>query len=454
MSLPISRRTAGLGALAALGACNAPAQSLAEPPFDPAASPAFPLRLAPGKRYIVDANGRPFFVQGDAGWSMVANLRREEIETYLTDRARRGVTVVQCKLIEKYHARNAPRNAYGVHPFGGRLDFRTPNEAYFAHFDWIVRRAAELNLVIMTAPAWLGAEGTMGGFYQEMVAAGADTVRAYGRWLGHRYATAPNIFWQMGGDFSPPEKELVRALAEGIREGGSTGLMTAHCSAWQSSLDVWEGERWLDVNAVYTYGDIAETCEKAWRDEARMPFFLFESTYEREGKDIAPYRLRQQAYEAVLSGGFGHIFGNNPIWFFSGPGLNGVIEPDWRRGLDMPGSRHMQIVRDVFRALPWHRLEPDFAGALVRNRGERPDRPTAAIAQDRSFALVYAPRTAALTLDLSRLAGETVRGQWIDPASGARTAAGAWPRTTVDVAARPANAAGASDWVLLLEATA
>jgi len=446
----VTRRATATGL--ALAACGAPAQT-PEAPFDPNAPTAFPLRRAPGKRYLVDAAGRPFFIHGDVGWSMVANLRREEMDAYLTDRARRGVTVVQCKMIEKYHARNAPRNAYGEHPFGGRLDFRTPNDAYFAHFDFIVQRAAELGLLVMPAPAWLGFDGTTGGFYQEMVAAGAPALRACGQYLGRRYASARNILWQMGGDHTPPEKLLVRALAEGIREGGSAALMTVHCRAWQSSLDVWEGESWLDVNAVYTYGPIAETCHKAYRHPSQMPFFLFESTYEREGKNIAPHRIRQQAYEAVLAGGCGHVFGSNPLWYFHGPGPSGVMESDWRRGLDLAGSRHMQVVREVFRPLPWWRLAPDIDGDFLKAEGEG-ERPTAAVADNGAFALVYVPLPAALTLDLRRLTGPALRGRWVDPASGARTDAGPLPAAIHSFAQRPANAAGAGDWVLLLESAA
>lgn len=32
-------------------------------------------------------------------------------------------------------------------------------------------------------------------------------------------------------------------------------------------------------------------------------------------------QLRTHAYQAVLSGASGQVFGNHPIWYFSGPGL-------------------------------------------------------------------------------------------------------------------------------------
>ena len=50
-----------------------------------------------------------------------------------------------------------------------------------------------------------------------------------------------------------------------------------------------------------------------------MPFFLMESAYENE-HDAGEQRLRAQAYQAILSGAMGHLFGNNPIWHFDGAG--------------------------------------------------------------------------------------------------------------------------------------
>src|SRR5262249_17993157 len=39
-------------------------------------TPAFPLRTEPGRRYLVDAVGRPFLLHGDTAWSLIAQLSR------------------------------------------------------------------------------------------------------------------------------------------------------------------------------------------------------------------------------------------------------------------------------------------------------------------------------------------------------------------------------------------
>ncbi|MDX2232915.1 MAG: DUF4038 domain-containing protein [Hyphomonadaceae bacterium] len=421
----------------------------------------FPLHRVNGRRYLADDAGRPFFLHGDVGWSMVAELRREDADIYLKDRAGRGVTGVLVKLLEAYHASNAPRNAYGDGPFvGGRVDFRTPNDAYFAHFDWIVRRAEELGMLVLAAPAYLGAEGRYAGFYQEMVAAGAARLRAYGQYLGRRYAQTQNLLWVMGGDYNPPEKDLVRAVAEGIREGGSKGLMTAHTRAFTSAWEVWQGESWLNVNTVYTYGDVAAAARAEYARPDAMPFFLFESYYENERAypDIpvvnnAP-RHRQQAYEAILGGAFGHMFGSRPVWHFSGPGSQDYRAPDWRAGLDSPGARSMMRVREFFRPLEWWRLAPDLEGQFLRTPKQAPEAPTAAVADDKSFGVAYAPRGGGLSINPA-FAGPGASAAWVDPVDGRRVAIATGEGGAGGQVAPPGRNAGDDpDWLLLVRQSA
>ena len=80
-----------------------------------------------------------------------------------------------------------------------RGDFTTPNEAYFEHADWVLRRAGELGFVVLLTPAYLGYEGGGEGWYRDMAAAGADHLRSYGRFLGKRYRSFKNIIWVQAG---------------------------------------------------------------------------------------------------------------------------------------------------------------------------------------------------------------------------------------------------------------
>ena len=153
-----------------------------------------------------------------------------------------------------------------------------------------------------------------------MVANGPERLRRYGEYLGRRYRDFSNILWVHGGDYDPPGKDLVRAIAQGIRKYDARALHTAHGAPETAALDYWRGEPWLQVNNVYTYGPVYHPALRQYARPERMPFFLIESAYENE-HEATEQRLRTQAYQAVLSGAAGQIFGNNPIWHFDSGGL-------------------------------------------------------------------------------------------------------------------------------------
>ncbi len=99
---------------------------------------AFTLSIAPSKQYLEDAGGHPFHTKGDAAWSLIAGLTREEAELYLSDRRAWGGNTLLVSLIEYRYSANAPANVYGQDPFTIQGDFATPNEAYFDHADWVL----------------------------------------------------------------------------------------------------------------------------------------------------------------------------------------------------------------------------------------------------------------------------------------------------------------------------
>ena len=120
---------------------------------------AFPLRVEAGTRYLVDAQGAPFLIHGDTAWSLIAQLTRRDIDTYLEDRARRGFNAILVNLLEHHFAARAPANAQGDAPFLTAGDFATPNPAYFAHAEYAIARAAEKGMLVMLTPAYMGFGG-------------------------------------------------------------------------------------------------------------------------------------------------------------------------------------------------------------------------------------------------------------------------------------------------------
>jgi hypothetical protein len=46
--------------------------------------------------------------------------------------------------VEHYFSRMSPANCLGDVPFESRVKFAVPNEAYFAHVDWLMPKALRL----------------------------------------------------------------------------------------------------------------------------------------------------------------------------------------------------------------------------------------------------------------------------------------------------------------------
>jgi hypothetical protein len=419
----------------------------------PGGDQAFPLKVQPHKRYLLDANDRPFFINGDSAWSLIAQLSKEDAEFYMQDRRSRGFNTILVNLIEHRFADKAPADIYGDKPFKVDGDFATPNEAYFAHADWVLRRACELGLMVLLAPSYAGNNGGDEGWYGEMTHSGPEKLLDYGRFLGRRYAGLDNIIWVQGGDYNPPDKGLVRAIATGIREADPGALQTAHGGPGTAALDYWRGEPWLDINNVYTYGPVWEATVTQYLHGGTMPLFLMESAYENEhGAD--EQRVRVQAYQAVLSGASGHVFGNNPLWYFDGPGLY-PAPVTWKQALDGPGSRSMSRLAGIMASVKWWLLEPDVDGRLlVGGRGGEKAHVAAARASDRSFALVYLPTSKDVTIDLGQLAGQRIAARWRDPTSGRIIHIEGSPFPPGRQTFRPSrrNEGGYTDWILELTA--
>jgi len=155
----------------------------------------FPLRVDDAGGYLVDSAGRPFFIHGEAAWSLVVQLSLDDVDRYLADRRQRGIDALLVSLIEHHYSDNPPLNVDGDPPFDGGDSFGSLNEAYFAHVDAVLRRLLDSNMLVFLFPAYLGYEGGEEGWFGEMSALTLDRCQAYGRLLGTRYRDFPNIVW-------------------------------------------------------------------------------------------------------------------------------------------------------------------------------------------------------------------------------------------------------------------
>lgn len=392
----------------------------------------FPIRISEDHRHFADASGAPFLMTGDTAWSLIAELKREDAELYLQDRKKRGFNTILVNLLEHQFARNAPANAYGDKPFKGAA-FEELNPTYFDHAAWVIERAEALGLVVLLAPAYLGANGGGQGWFLEVQAAGPERMRAYGEAVARRFAKYHNIVWVLGGDYDAPDKRLVTSLAEGIAAVQPDAIQTVHSRRDTDTARHWPDARWLAIDTVYDYGDVPKAV-LARTKAAKMPVILIEALYEGEHGTTAQ-AIRRNAYGALLAGAAGQFFGNSPMWHFSAEGL---FNPDrnWKAALDSTGARAMTVLQDLFRALPWTQLQPDRQGKPGFYSATLPDG---------SFTITYGEGSEFPFPVRTRPAEKAL---WFDPVSGRFTEADA-PEAGVYRTPADTNAAGDRDWLLL-----
>src|SRR4051794_19984292 len=100
------------------------------------------LTVSSNRRFLVHADGRPFFYLGDTAWELFHRCDRAEAEIYLRDRAAKRFTVIQAVVLAESDGLVVP-NSCGDLPLLD-ADPARPNEAYFRHVDFIVDTAAAL----------------------------------------------------------------------------------------------------------------------------------------------------------------------------------------------------------------------------------------------------------------------------------------------------------------------
>ena len=424
-----------------------------------------PLEISENGRYLQYDDGKPFFYLGDTAWELFHRLSREEADTYLADRAKKGFTVIQAVVLAERGGLNQP-NAYGALPLKDKNP-QKPNEAYFEHVDYIVRRAGELGLIIGMLPTW-GKYWSMNNPGQAIFT--EENARAYGEFLGERYKNSP-IIWILGGDHNihvEKERRIVEAMAAGLRAGDGGGhLMTFHPRGPGLSSDYFHDAEWLDFNMYqsshgsrdhdnglfaghdYALKPAKPTLDGEPRYETIPVGFYFAGSDPKNRFD--DYDCRQAAYWSLLAGACGHTYGHNSIWQMWAPGRDPVISAavPWNEALDHPGAFQMGLVRKLFESRPFHKLVPNQsmikAGPTTGGGKIR-----AALTSDGSFAFIYSPRGQQFSIDKSVITGKRISEIWYDPRYGISARAHTGDTKGIQTY-NPPSAGRGSDWILIIE---
>ena len=448
------------------------------------------IRVSGDRRHFCHSDGTPFFWLGDTWWMGLCGRLSwpEDFQALAHNRKEAGFNVIQ--LVAGLYPDMPLFDERGLGPGGfcWERDLSRINPRFFDEADQRIFHLVEQGLTPCILGAW--------GYYLPMI--GLDNMRRHWRYLVARWGALP-VVWVAAGEQnlpwyleSPAEKAASRTRQEtdwselvaylrsinGFDRPISTHPVT---SARESVTDA----RLLDFEMQQTGHGMptahhARRAWQGWRATPTMPVIGAESRY--EGLEINPTVTARDVREAfwahtLNSGLAGHTYGANGIWQVNtglqpfGQSPTGLCwgNMPWNQAMELPAARQVGLAKKFLGTLPWHELVPSpipvsRLETLLQNRPrlqrvllklgwrQAPPTPVAiGMAKEQSIALVYTVTGQSFSIDMRLLDGP-VTASWIDPVSFdvhpfAPTVRGHHLRVTP----HRSNAAGDSDWLLLLQ---
>ncbi|MDX2108644.1 MAG: DUF4038 domain-containing protein [Verrucomicrobiota bacterium] len=421
------------------------------------------LTVHSGHHHLQYENGSPFVYLGDTAWELFHRCSREDVDFYLRDRASKGFTVIQAVALAELDGIKSP-NVYGDWPLSND-DPTQPNEAYFAHVDWVVNRANELGLQIGFLPTWGDKwnKGSWGAGPELFTPANAFH---YGEWLGRRYKDA-DIIWILGGDRQLVTTEhvaIIRAMAEGLRKGDEGNhLITLHPMGGQSSSLSVHTETWLDFHMI-------QSGHQRDRDNYRMieddylklparPVVEGEPGYEAHPNHfnqdhgmLDQTDVRKSCYWAFFAGAAGYTYGCHAVWqMWDGvrTPINGPRAP-WKESLALPGAGQVQYARRLLESRPFFKREPaQWMLWVDARRGA--EHLQCCRALDGSYAMVYIAEGNKIKVWPSKITGSHLHIWWYNPRNGTAVDEGLREIKDDNCHFLPPFDPFGRDWVLVLD---
>lgn len=419
------------------------------------------LRVSDNKRFLVKADGTPFFWLGDTAWELFHRFTREETDRYLKRRAEQGFTVIQAVVLSEVDGLNTP-TPEGYRPLDGN-DPTKPNADYFKKVDEVLTMAEKYGLTIGLLPTWGDkVNGDKGGAIFT-----PQNARTYGQFLGERYKSRPNLIWILGGDRLVDKPEFLavwRAMAEGITTGiggADEGVFTFHPRGGATSSTEFHQDAWLDLNMQQTgHCRGASEHESIFRDyqlTPAKPVVNGEPIYEDHPvcfnvKDMGhsnAYDVRRAAYLSVFAGAMGHTYGCHSIWqayTADRKPINFPLKP-WQESLELTGANQLRFLRALVESRPVLDRMPNQALLADAPRPAESIQAT----QGKDYAFVYAGMGMPFTVNMGKISGKELVANWFNPRTGEVKPAGRFANSGQQTFSPPRNIRDGIDWVLMLD---
>jgi len=423
------------------------------------------LEVTKDGHYLQYKDGTPFFWLGDTGWELFHRLKKEEIEKYLENRKEKGFNVIQAVILAEFDGLKRP-NQYGEIPLND-LDPTKPNDKYFELIDWTVQQALKKNMFMGLLPTWGDKVIKMWGQGPEIF--NESNAYTYGKWLGHRYKSFPNIIWILGGD-RPPVKDSIdkrnlwRSMAKGLWEGSNyEAIISYHPSGESSTTDYWPNEPWLTIQMFQSGHAKKDNPVWDWVQRGReltpaKPILDGEPNYEdhpinwdKKNGYFRDYDVRRQCYRSVFAGACGVTYGNQAMWQFYSEREEPVAYPErsWIETLDRPGALQVGFLKKLIESRSVIGRIPDQS-IIIGGQGEKMEYATAFRGAGNRYCMIYFPVTKSLALNLSFLTASRIRIWWFHPGTG-QTGAPVVMQKISTMSFTPPSTGGESDWVLIID---
>lgn len=419
------------------------------------------LKVSENKRFLVFEDGTPFYYLGDTGWELFHRLNKEDTEKYLENRRAKGFTVIQAVALAELDGLNTP-NAEGNKPLIDN-DPLKPNEAYFTHVDWVIKKALEKGLFIGLLPTW--GDKIDKGWGVGPVIFNKENAFKYGQWIGSRYKDFKNIIWINGGDREGGgnNKVIWEAIGNGIKSVDKNHLMTFHPGGERSSSEWFQESSWLDFNMCQTghgqrsYSIYKRIIIRDYDLKPVKPCFDGEPRYEDHPVNWNPDVLgwfddadvRQAMYWNLFSGGFGHTYGCHPVWQMLAQGRNpvGLARHNWYDVLDLPGAFDLVHARRLMESRPFLSRVPDQS---IIKPSYYPETDYIAATRGDGYAFVYFPTGWTADILLDKIGAKIINAYWFDPQKGEARLIETISGTGTKTFTPPTKGRG-NDWILVLD---
>lgn len=412
-------------------------------------------------RFLVRADGTPFFWLGDTAWQLIQELTREECSYYLQSRMQQGFSVIQTVVLAEFGGIEQP-TTLGLLPFRNS-DPSQPNEDFFDRVVEIVDEASNRGLYVALVPTWgdklTAPWGTGPRVFRND---NLEVAQGYAHYLAAKLKNRTNALWVLGGDRPPrvsgakddyitktavnagfvPDQDwtpIWGAMAAGLKSGSeSIPTIVYHPQGGRESSSYFlHNEPWLSMNGMQSgHGGghdvpVWEMIEHDYNLSPAKPTLDLEPNYEDHPYNPWPewdpatgyYRdhdVRKQVYRSVFAGGCGVTYGHHAVWQFASKRHEVInhADRDWIDALDRPAARQVGFLRLLMESRPFFRRVP-AQKLIVGDAGQGGQHLQATMDRDGTYAFIYFPNSdQRATIDLGLLKGEKIRTWWFDPRTG------------------------------------